>query len=87
MKTTLHNMQSLYEGDFSYYVTKYADNGRAESIEELETYFKIYNKRIGSERFYELFLDNSKNFIKRLIPTDPSSMIYKTSKKIYYKLK
>ncbi len=87
MKTTLHNMRSLYESDFNYYITKYADNGRAESIEELETYFKIYNKRIGSERFYELFLDNSKNFIKRLIPTDRSSLIYKTSKAIYYKLK
>ena len=87
MKTTLHNMRSLYESDFNYYITKYADNGRAESIEELETYFKIYNKRIGSERFYELFLDNSSNFIKRLIPTDRSSMIFKTSTAIYYKLK
>jgi hypothetical protein len=27
MKTTLHNMDSLHDGDFKYAVTKYADNG------------------------------------------------------------
>ena len=42
MKTTLHNIRSLYENDINQYITKYADNGRAESIEELERYFKIY---------------------------------------------
>jgi hypothetical protein len=87
MKTTLHNMRSLYEGDFDYYVTKYADNGRAESIEELEEYFKIYNKRIGKERFYEMFLSSSKDFAKRLLPYNYEHPAYKVAKKIYFFLK
>ena len=35
MKTTLHNMESLYEADFNQYLAKYADNGRAETLSEI----------------------------------------------------
>ena len=61
MKTTLHDMQSLYEGDFNLYLSKYADNGRAETISELEEYFKLYKQRFGREYIYDTFLDKSAN--------------------------
>ena len=47
MKTTLHNCESLYEGDgnFNFNVAKYGDNGLAETNQEIERYLKIYKER------------------------------------------
>jgi len=44
MKTTFHGVQGLYP-DFSPYVAKYADNGGAETKEELREYFHHYRSR------------------------------------------
>ena len=41
MKTKLINVPSLYP-DFTPYVTKYGDNGKAKSSEELKNYFDYY---------------------------------------------
>ena len=87
MKTTLHNMSSLYEKDFNFYVTKYGDNGRAQTHEELEIYFAIYNKRIGSERLYEMFVAKASNLAKRLLPERKDSEMYIMAKKVYYFIK
>jgi len=38
MRTTLHNVESLYP-DFTPYVAKYADNGGAKTKRELTRYF------------------------------------------------
>ena len=49
MKTTLHGRtaaRGLYP-DFSPYVAKYADNGRAKSAAELNEYFRRYRRRTG----------------------------------------
>jgi len=87
MKTTLHNMSSLYEKDFNFYVTKYGDNGRAESIQELEEYFKIYNQRIGIERFYEKFTDNSADIARKFLGRNRDATFFSVAKKIYYFIK
>jgi len=44
MKTTLHNIKSLYP-DFTPYVAKYADNGRAKTDAELKAYWREYRRR------------------------------------------
>ena len=85
MKTTLHNMRSLYEVDFNFYLAKYADNGRAETFDELEQYFKIYRKRIGFERIYESVMDNSANIAKRILPANRNNKLFMTSKKMINK--
>ena len=87
MKTTFHNMESLYEEDFVLFLTKYSDNGRAETETELNEYFKVYKERAGREFLYETFLDKSKNIFNRLVSTDRSSFIYRQAKKIFYFLK
>ena len=87
MKTTLHNMESLYEADFNQYLAKYADNGRAETLSELEEYFKIYRQRAGKEYIYQSFLDKSKNIFNRFISNDRGSLLYRKAKKLYYFLK
>ena len=87
MKTTLHGLSSLYDKDISLIISKYADNGNAQSIDELEDYAKEYKRRAGREFLYENFLDNSKKIFNRLVSSNRSSSLYQASKKIYYKLK
>jgi len=87
MKTTLHGLGSLYDNDISLIIAKYADNGNAQSISELEEYTKEYKKRAGREFLYENFLDNSKKIFNRLVSSDRSSSVYRATKKIYYRIK
>ena len=87
MKTTLHGMWSLYDGDFIAYLTKYADNGGAETTSELREYFKIYKQRSGREYVYQKFLDKSKIMFVRFLSHDRGAFIYRNAKKIYYYLK
>ena len=86
MKTTLHNMKSLYEGDFNFYLTKYGDNGGALSNEELEKYFKIYRKRIGFEYFYDRFFSSSIDLAHRLrlAPKNKDSQLFRVLNRVYY---
>lgn len=44
MKTTLHGIKGLHPG-FTPYVAKYADNGRAKTAAEIETYWQHYRAR------------------------------------------
>lgn len=72
MRTTLHNVSSLYEGvgNFNFNVAKYADNGLAESEEDVRAYLAEYRRRAGKEFFYDLFLDKSKFLFSRFISRD-----------------
>jgi hypothetical protein len=72
MKTTLHNVSSLYEGvgNFNFNVAKYADNGLAESEDDVRAYLAEYRRRAGKEFFYDLFLDKSKFLFSRFISRD-----------------
>jgi hypothetical protein len=50
MKTTFHgDVRSLYEPNFNFWVTKYADNGRAETKAELRAYLGEYRRRAGAD--------------------------------------
>ena len=49
MKTTLYEVDSLYEPNFNYAVAKYGDNGRAESMAEVRRYLRDYRSRAGFE--------------------------------------
>jgi len=89
MKTTLHNCSSLYEGtsfqNFTYNVTKYADNGNAENNEEVKKYLKEYKKRMGFDFFLNAFEGNSKKFLTRILINNPK--ILEFTKKVYSRIK
>ena len=87
MKTTLHGMENLYEGGFIDYISKYADNGRAETISELKEYSKLYQQRFGREYIFQTFLDKSSSIFNRYISTDRESLIHRQAHKIYKYLK
>ena len=88
MKTTLHNMESLYDTEFNQKLTKYSDNGRVFTEEQLKKYYKFYTKKSGREFIYDKFLDKSKNIVKRFfITNDRSSKFYRFAKSMYYKIK
>lgn len=88
MKTTLHNMSSLYEGNFNQKLTKFSDNGRVFDEENLFKYMKFYNQKSGREYIYNMFLDKSKSVFQRLLSAqDKESKFYRTIKSFYYRLK
>jgi len=86
MKTTLHNMRTLYDQNFAFYLTKYADNGRAQTELEVQEYLKEYQRRAGREYIYETFLDYSKLFVNRLL-TNKGSKTRRRMRSIYYRLR
>jgi hypothetical protein len=47
MKTTLHGVPSLYDPPFNFIVTKYGDNGKAITDEEVRKYLNEYRRRAG----------------------------------------
>ena len=83
MKTTLHNMDSMYEGYFNYIISKWSDNGGVNTEEEYEIYKNHYKEKIGQSFLYYNFLDQSKNMFLRFITKNKNSKIYKLSRKIY----
>ena len=86
MKTTLHNMRSLYESQFAFSLTKYADNGRAETEEEVRQYLAEYRRRAGRQYIYETFLDYSKSLVNRVL-TNKGSKIRRKVRSIYYRIR
>jgi hypothetical protein len=46
-KTTLHNIDSLYDPNFNFVVTKYGDNGGAETQQDIDSYLRVYRERAG----------------------------------------
>ena len=65
MKTTLHNMHSLYErigrardGSFNFAVTKFADNGGASTYREVDAYLREYKRRAGADWYYHRFYED-----------------------------
>jgi len=66
-KTTLHGgVRSLYP-DFTPYVAKYGDNGRAFSIGELNDYFRAYRKDSGFHGWFEQVRVDSSRRIRRSV--------------------
>lgn len=68
MKTVLHGgLRSLYP-DFTPYVAKYGDNGRAFSIGELHDYFRAYRKVSGFQGWLDTMrLDSSRRLRREIL--------------------
>jgi len=67
MKTTLHNIESLYKPNFNLYVTKIADNGRAQTLDEIREYFKEYKRRAFIDYLLSELQSTSITFIRNII--------------------
>ncbi|HEX3487337.1 MAG TPA: hypothetical protein VHT51_19940, partial [Micropepsaceae bacterium] len=83
MKTTLHGNAGLYP-DFSPYVAKYGDNGRAKSKAELRSYFLHYFIRDPLASILKKVSTGSEQVVRSLLPAD--SGLFKTAKQFYYGL-
>ena len=87
MKTTLHGKwprSGLYP-DFSPYVAKYADNGRARTREELDAYFNEYRRRAPLDYVRHRFEEKSKDIIRGYVPAE--SRLFQATKKVYWYMK
>ena len=86
MKTTLNNMNSLYECDFNFLLTKYGDNGLAKTENEVKEYLQEYKRRSGRQYIYDSFYGSSANILNRVL-TNKGSPLRRVLKSIYYKIK
>jgi hypothetical protein len=70
VKTVLHGgVRSLYP-DFTPYVAKYGDNGRAFSVGELHDYFSAYRKDSGFQGWLDhVRLDSSRKLRHKVLAT------------------
>jgi len=72
--------------DFTPYIAKYGDNGRAKSEDRLALYFSQYRRRMGLPGLFELFVEglesHSKAIFRSVIPEH--SRLYKATKNIYH---
>jgi hypothetical protein len=87
MKTTLHGKwprSGLYP-DFSPFVAKYADNGRARTPEELAAYFTDYRRRAPVDYLRHRLEERSKDIVRGYVPAE--SGVFQATKKLYWYLK
>jgi hypothetical protein len=88
MKTTLHGKwpaSRLYP-DFAPYVGKYADNGRARTLEELRAYFAEYRRRTGAFAFLRhRFAVKAADVVRSALQVD--SAAYRLARRAYWKLR
>lgn len=82
MKTTLHGVESLYP-NFSPVVAKYADNGGAQSRDELRAYFRHYRARDPLGFWFAWAENNAETIFRRAVRED--SALFRSAKKIYYR--
>jgi len=82
MKTTLHGVQRLYP-DFTPYVAKYADNGGAESKEQLRDYFHHYHSRDPVGHIFRGLEKHSETIVRKFAPRD--SFMFRAAKKLYWR--
>jgi hypothetical protein len=88
MQTTLHGRwpsSGLYP-DFTPYVTKYADNGRARTDEELRAYFAEYRRRLGVTTWLRSAVEQrAKDGVRARVAADSS--LYQAAKRVYARAK
>jgi hypothetical protein len=88
MKTTLHGRwpaSRLYP-DFTPYVSKYADNGRARTAEELRGYFAEYRRRTGAFEFLRhRFAAKAADVVRSSLRVD--SAAYRLARRAYWRLR
>jgi len=86
MKTKLYNLKSLYDPNFNFVftVSKFGDNGKAYSKEEINNYLKNYAERMGREYLFDIFASHSKEYFKFFFKNYYQSKYYSKIKKLYY---
>jgi hypothetical protein len=84
MRTTLYDMGSLYDPDFTLTVAKYGDNAGVETPEQLRAYLSEYRQRAGLELSFAMWIDDRMRSLGRRI--DPNARWYRTAKRLYYTL-
>ena len=88
MRTTLHGSwpsSGLYP-DFTPFVTKYADNGRARTDDELRAYFAEYRRRMGVVTWLRAGLEQrAKDGVRARVAAD--SPVYRAAKRVYTRVK
>jgi hypothetical protein len=85
VKTILHGgVRSLYP-DFTPYVAKYGDNGRAFSAAELEEYFRSYHDISGFQEWLEYVRVRSTRRVRRAVLATLSGtpVLYRTARSAY----
>ena len=80
MKTTLHDIPSLYP-HFSPIVAKYADNGKAQSKDDLAEYFEAYRKRAGFEYLFERAEHHAEGIFRSFV--NPKSRAFKLARQMF----
>lgn len=88
MKTTLHGRwpESRLYPDFTPYVAKYADNGRARTGEELRAYFAEYRRRTGAFSFLRhRFAARAADVVRGALRAD--SAAYRLARRAYWVLR
>ncbi len=73
MKTTLHGdwEQKTLTSEFSRFVAKYGDNGKAKTEEELKNYFRAYFMRAPLENLLHSAEVKGKNTLRHLLANNP----------------
>jgi hypothetical protein len=88
MQTTLHGAwpsSGLYPG-FTPWVTKYADNGRARTEEEVRAYFAAYRRRLGLVTWLRSALEQrAKDSVRARLSAD--SPVYRRARRVYARVK
>ena len=85
VKTVLHGgLRSLYP-DFTPYVAKYGDNGRAFSVGELHDYFQSYREQSGFHEWLEFVRVKSTNKVRSalLATLSTTPVLYRTARTAY----
>jgi hypothetical protein len=80
MKTTLHGCESLYP-HFNPVVPKYADNGHAQTREEVERYLATYRSRAPIEYMASAFEQDAHRIFRKFVRED--STLFKVASKAY----
>lgn len=81
MRTTLHNIDSLYP-HFTPYVAKYADNGGAKTKQQLRAYFGHYYMRDPIAHTLKRLAEASEMSLRRVLPEN--SRRFRVAKRLYY---
>lgn len=84
MKTTLHDVESLYSPNFNFAVAKYGDNGGAETEEEVEEYLGEYKRRAGLAWTQHIFSQEAPKVFRRFVKSD--SGVYSIARDVYNRM-
>jgi hypothetical protein len=85
MKTTLHGgVRSLYP-DFTPYVAKYGDNGRAFTTTELDAYFAAYRNAMSLQAWIDHIKANSSRRLR--IALSSNRTLYLAARAVYRRLR